>query len=236
MYLSFRNSILPVFFLTAIMAVSGGCGEDDLDVGSSSGSGSNTLRVDATIEVINRSPNAARSSDYDTQVDVEVRMGGSGVSDAVVMVETALGTIELTEANSGEYRGSQSGYARVFQLSVDAGDDYLRDVSVTGPEIHVFAEPNQGGEQPANTPMVVRWSPSGADRAEVSVAEMDLTVISDTGEYTVLGQHLEAEAGDVEEEVIELWRTSALTPSGTTTGSEVSVTVRNTLDIFVVGP
>ena len=227
---SLRKWILSLYCLTSMTAVSTACGGDD------EGRGSNTLRVNATIEALNRSPNAASSSGFDTQVEVEVRKGGSAVSDAVVVVETDLGTIELTEGNSGEYSGSQSGYAQVFRLSVDAGDDYLRGVRLTGPEIHVFEEPSQSGNQPADTAMVVRWSPSGADRAQMSVAEMDLTVISDTGEYTVLGQHLEASDGDVEEEVIELWRTNVLTPAGTTTGSEVSVTVRNTLDIFVVGP
>jgi hypothetical protein len=232
---SVQKVILTLFCLIAIAAVPTGCGGSDGE-GDSEGRGSNTLRVNAAIDAVNRSPNAVTSSGFDTQVQVEVRKGGSAVSGAVVVVETDLGTINLSEGNSGEYRGSQSGYARVFRLTVDAGDDYLRGVRLTGPAIHVFEEPSQGGAQSAETPMLVRWSPSGADHAEMSVAEMDVTVISDRGEYTVLGQHLQADDGDVEEEVIELWRTDVLTPAGTTTGSEVRVIVRNTLDIFVVGP
>jgi hypothetical protein len=65
---------------------------------------------------------------------------------------------------------------------------------------------------------------------------MNKIIIEDTGSYTVAGNYLEADAGDVEEERIELWRSNVILPAGTTTGSEVRITVRNRLDFQVVGP
>lgn len=226
----FRKTARCAVLLAIGIPFFAGCGGDDL------GDGSGTLQIQATIEATNRSHNASTDANFDTKVEVDVREGGTAVSGASVVVETDLGRIDLSEVEDGEYEGSQSGYAPIFRLTVESGDDYLEGVRLTGPEIHTFDDPDQGGEHPADADMTVRWSPSGADRAEIEVAELDLTTVPDTGEYVVLGQHLQASEGDAEEEEVALWRTNVLTPAGTTTGSEVSVSVRNTLNIFVVGP
>jgi hypothetical protein len=222
---------MRMLYLTPLM-VAGftACGGDD------AGDGSNTLFVDAKIEANERVSNATDPTEFDTTVEVRVRRDGSAVSGATVIVYSDRGEIQLTEGNSGEYHGSQNGYAREFSLDVESGDDFLQGVHLTGPTIHAFAEPTQGGTHPANTDMLVRWSPGDADRAEIEAATMNKIIIEDTGSYTVAGNYLEADAGDVEEERIELWRSNVILPAGTTTGSEVRITVRNRLDIQVVGP
>lgn len=204
--------------------------------GDDAGEGSNTLFIEAKIEANERVSNASSPNEFDTRIEVHVRKGGSAVSGALVVVSSDRGEIQLTEGNSGEYHGSQSGYARGFTLDVESGDDFLRGVHLTGPANHVFIEPTQGGSHPANTDMLVRWSPADADRAEIEAGNMNRITIADTGSYTVAGNHLEADSGDVEEERIELRRSNVTLPAGTTTGSEVRITVRNRLDVQIVGP
>lgn len=209
------------------------CGSG-LPSGNSLGDGSQTLEVSGSVSAENRIANASDPNDFSTQFRVRVRRDGAVVQDAVVVVESDAGQVELT-LRDGEYVGSQSGYFEIYRLDVDAADDFVHGVRVDGPDIHTIETPDVGGTVDATADLVVEWSRhETAEEAWLDLRGMDELTIEDSGSYTVPVSALEWSLQETNQERVRLERANRISPVGTAGSSSFTVSVRNELEFLAV--
>lgn len=224
--------------LCALAVTVGACGSAGIPAGDDPGTGSSTLEIDAEVEVTNVVPNARDAADFVTAFEVEVRRNGAIVSDAVVVIETTDGAVELVFQSSqddGRYRGTLAGYGGRFVLDVDAGDDYVHGVRVQGPDAHWFESPTMGASVPGTEPLVVAWSRDGAaDAARIETKELDDLAIEDTGDYTLPVGTLDHDDGEVRDDRVRVWRQNRVVPDGAAGSSRFTVEVRNEVEFLVM--
>jgi hypothetical protein len=219
--------------LGCVMAMAA-CGS--AESGDDFGTGTNTLSVDARVEVDNVVMNAVDANDFSTSFEVTVRRDGVPVVDAVVVMGSDGGDVELTLSSQtdGEYRGGQVAYHRGYSLDVDAGDDFIHGVRLVGPDIHAFASPGMGETVQGGEDLLVTWDRKvEAEVASIDADEMDRIDIADTGEFLIPADGLEHDQGEVNENRIRLWRSSHLVPDGGVPGSSFSIDIRNEIEILV---
>lgn len=214
-------------------ALLAGCGSAG---NASPGTGTRTLRVDASISASESVSNAQTASQFRTEVSVHITRAGAPVTDAVVSIGADGAPLILTPGgNAGDYRGSLPGYPGHYTLDVDAGPDNVHGVSLDGPPFHIISAPMQGAAMRAGQPLLVRWNPVGASAATVEAAEQPETGTPDTGEYTVAGSFLVADVGKLRDARVRVRRTNTTPLDGGAAGSTLTVRVRNAVDFSVDG-
>jgi len=209
----------------------GACGSDAVDTGS----GSDTLLVDADVEASPELPNATADVDFTTDFRIRVRKDGVPVSTGEVLVSSADGDVALTwDPIDEEWRGAQGGYWMEYEVHVTSGDDFLHGVRLTGPDIHVFTSPDASAPIDATVPLVVEWAREHeADTASIESREMDAVSIADTGSFELPLGTLRSSPDQAEDEELRIVRESRLTPSGAVAGSELRVRIENRVELVV---
>jgi hypothetical protein len=195
------------------------------------GRGSGTLAVEARIEA---SPaigeRAARADDTTTNFEVDVRdASGVRVGGAVVVVESALGAVTLTEGGCGrDYCGRQIGYARTYLLSAERGTDSLEGVRVVGPRFHTLTDPIADTSVDGALPLTVAWIPSGdADETTIETREYRQTEAGDSGRHDVPAGTLRTRDDRPEDERARVTRVARLALSGVVGSGTAVVEIRN---------
>ncbi len=213
------------------------CGGSDF--GDDPGTGSATLRVDANIEASSELLNATDAADFVTRFEVVVRdAADSIVAPALVNIGSSAGAVELV-LEGDVYRGSQTGYYRSYILNVEVGAeaaDFVQDVRLTGPDIHVFSAPSVGEVVASDVDLAVEWNrDQTAEIAQIETRETNSFHIDDTGNYMMPCAALLRDSQEVMEERIRLSRESRIVPAGTLPGSSFEITVVNRIE-FLVNP
>lgn len=213
------------------------CGGSDLDPGAGNdpGSGTNTLQVEGSVSTEARLSNARTAGDFDTEFRVRVHLNSIPVTTGRVSMTSNSGTIELAYVldNNGEWRGNAAGYDEVYVMDVESGDDNVLGVRVDGPDLHWFTEPLAGASVDSTMPLAIKWERGDeAPSASIRADKLDGVAIADTGSYMLSIGALAAEKDKPKENELRLTRTDRVTPAGAAGGSELAVSVRNTLVVI----
>ncbi len=223
------------YILVGLLAA---CGGSDLDpgAGNDAGGGTGTLVVDGRATAEPNLANARVASDFDTELEVRVRLNGVDVIDGSVTVTSTSGTFELAlaDTDSGKrWRGLAPSYDEVYILDIVSGDDAVDSVRVDGPDIHTFLEPLAGATVDATQPIAVRWSGDHqAASAAIDAEEIDELAIDDTGEFSLPGGALKTDQDKVRENTLRISRVNRVVPAGAAAGSEWSVSIRNEITVL----
>jgi hypothetical protein len=224
-----RPRVVLVSVILLVPACGGGVGGDD------PGTGTGTLFVDADIEASPEVPNAARAADFSTSFEVRITRDGVDVTTGAVTIDSDGGGVALVfDATDSRWHGDQIGYHGGYALAVAADADTVDGVVLNGPGFHTFTSPASGATVDAAVDLEVRWDRGAtATRAELGTRETDRITIDDTGSYTVPALALRHAPDQVEEEELELRRSTRIAPAGAVAGSELRVEVRNSIAILV---
>lgn len=223
--------------LSSTLVALAACGGDGLDPGSEPGTGTSTLTVNGDVAATPLVPNASKPTDFTTSFEIDVSKAGAPVTGAIVTVVSDAGAVVLTQSDGPlgrRWRGAQNGYYEIYQLTIDAGADNVRDVQVDGPALHYFTAPLPGATVNATMPLVVSWKRSEpATVISLDTRELDQIAISDTGTYTIPVGGLKSKSTETEQEELTVDRAERITPAGAAVGSDFRVVVRNRIDLVV---
>lgn len=222
--------------LTGVVWLAAGCG-DGLEAGNSPGTGTSTLLVNADFTATPLVVNAVRAADFNTELTVDITKGGDPLAVDSVVVTSDGGEVALAPAGGPldrRWRGAQSGYHEIYQLTIVAGADEVRGVQVDGPAPHHFTAPTPGATVDATLPLVVTWaSEEDAASATISTRELNEVAIGDSGTYTIPVGGLKSKETETESERVRVDRSERVTPAGGVVGSDVRVLVRNEIELVV---
>ncbi|HEU4681832.1 MAG TPA: hypothetical protein VFS51_08805 [Gemmatimonadales bacterium] len=194
------------------------------------GTGTATLRVTGEIE------GQDVAGGFVTQMVVSVRdAAGAPVSGAAVIVRNgALGTVNLLElsAASGDYEATVNTFASGdYRLDVTKGIDNVQGVVVGGLSAHRILGPRADTTITANQPFTITWTrPSEAVAAELETHDFSVDAITDAGSYTIAAVDNPARP----DQRIRLWRYNQVNIAGGLAGSELRLSIRNTVEPVVV--
>lgn len=217
----------------AALVVLAACGDDATGPAiarNDPGTGTRTLRVMADIE------GQDVPGGFVTTFDVAVRDAqGQPISGATVTVRNAsLGTVNLLEldAGTGEYSATVNSFASGdYRLDVTRGSDEVRGVVVGGMSAHQITSPAANATVAADQPLTVTWSrPSEAAGAEISTRDFEAEGLPDTGSFTIPGTSNPPST----DQRIRVWRFNKVDIAGGLFGSELKLSVRNTVEPVVV--
>lgn len=218
--------------LSAVLAL--GCGSSSFS--SSPGTGTQSLRVDASISASEKIQNAQTADQFSTDISVQVSKAGSPVTNAVVVIGSPSGPLTLvTGGPAGTYRGNLPSYQRSYTLEVTAGADNILGVQLDGPEFHVITAPTSTTNQRAGELLTAVWSPGGAAEATVETEKFPETATQDSGSFQIPGTFLTGEAGKLKEDRVRIRRTNRTNLAGGTAGSSLSVRIRNEVKFLIDG-
>jgi hypothetical protein len=229
----------PICVAGVLAMVAVGCGDGDASPGGGGdatdpGTGTGSLSIDANVGAEEATNNAQVATQFGTDFTVNVSRAGAAVSGASVTIGSAGGSVTLAEtATPGTYAGAQGGYHQTYSLDVVAGTDNVRGARVVGPAFHVISSPAEGATYPAGQPITVNWAPGGAAEATVETRGMSETETSDSGTFTVGAAFLAGEPGRVSDERVRVRRRSRTPLAGGADGSDLSVEVRNQVELFI---
>jgi hypothetical protein len=223
------------FVLLVSIAGAGACGGSDLDPGAGNdpGGGTSTLLVNGDITAQPQLVNARAPGDFETELRVRVSLNQLPVTTGTVTVTSASGSFPLAfNAAETRWEGTAAGYDEVYILDIQSGENLVEGVRVDGPDIHVFTAPLPGAIADSTLPLRVTWDrEQTADSASIDVQELDKIAITDTGDYMLAAGALRAERDQARENTIRLSRENRVTPAGAVSGSELSVSVENRIEV-----
>lgn len=221
--------------VVAVVWLAAGCG-GGLEEGDDPGTGTSTLLVHADITATPLVANASRAADFNTSFDVDVVKGGLPAAVTSIVVTSDAGDVTLAPEGGAmiRWRGAQSGYHEIYQLTIEAGADNVRGVQVDGPSVHHFTTPAPGATVDATMPLVVEWDrDETAQSASIETRELNEVAIGDTGTYTIPAGGLKSKETETEQERLRVDRSQRVTPAGAVVGSDVRVLVRNEIELVV---
>ncbi|MCB9563512.1 MAG: hypothetical protein H6708_24190 [Kofleriaceae bacterium] len=227
-----RTRSLLSLATAALLAACGGTPSDADDPGS----GTRTLRVEASITATPDVSNAQTSADFTTEFSIRIDKAGTPITSGTVTVTGNAGPIALTwsDPNGGRWRGSAPSYDQVYQLDVVAGADTVEGVVLAGPDVHVFTAPTPGATVDATLPLDVAWaSQDVATSTSIKTREIDPIGIDDTGSYQLAVGTLRSKPTEVEQEELRLTRSTRIEPAGAVAGSQLTVSIDNRIDLVV---
>ncbi len=195
------------------------------------GQGSGTLLVQAYVKGEATVPNANDPSEFRTRMVVRVTRRGLPVAGASVRVN-GIALADRGLGNYGEPSQLLGPPPEVVTLEVDAGGDWAR-AACSSPGGHVFTHPSRGGEALAvagTAPVEIAWfRASRADSASLNVGGFAALGNIDDGAYAIPpGAPGLAPAAPA---ALGLWRENRVLMRGGATGSLLSVSTWNGLEI-----
>lgn len=232
--LDLRAALFAVLSTGAIAACGGTDAALEPGAGNDPGTGTGTLRIEGRISADSDRPNAERATDFTTDFEVRVQLNGVTVTTGEVTVTSASGTYPLTydAQNSNDWVGRAPGYDEVYILDVVSGANEVTGVRVDGPDIHTFSAPLMGATVDSTLPLALAWDRrQAADTATLDVPELDTIAIIDSRTYDLSAGALKASRDQAETNELRLRRANRVIPTGAIVGSELSVSVRNEIDV-----
>ncbi|HUG41170.1 MAG TPA: hypothetical protein VMM12_11830 [Longimicrobiales bacterium] len=222
-----------LWVLAAALVVAAACGDDPIAPAidrNDPGTGTRTLMVRADIE------GQDVSGGFVTQFEVVLSDAqGARVSGATVTVRnSSLGTVNLLEidAGSGEYVATVNSFAAGdYRLDVTRDSDQVSGVVVGGLSTHTITSPSVNDTLPANEPITVTWTRQ-SEAAGVEIETRDFTAegLPDTGSYTIPGTSNPVS----QDQRLRVWRFNKVDIAGGLFGSELKLSIRNTVEPLVV--
>ncbi len=215
------------------------CSGSPLDpgAGDSQGTGTSTLLVNGSAIATPRIANAQVANDFDTSFSVRIQLGTAPLSTGTVTMTSAHSKTTLafngTSGQAGRWEGDAPGYDEVYQLDVTSGTDSVTGVIVDGPDIQVITAPTAGATIDSTMPFTATWDRAfAADEAKIDPGDaIDPITVPDSGTYSVSAGVLHADQNQARTNTFRLTRTNRVSPVGAVTGSSLSVSVENELDI-----
>lgn len=228
-----KNSIVLIIAFVVYFISCGG--DRGGGVINNAGTGSLTLKVEATISAKEEFSGAKEFEDFTTDIVIKIwDAQQEPVVDAKVTVNAGGRELIIQHDKNGIYKATAIlGYSREYRIDIIRNSDSVGDVIITGPEIHTIKIGN-----PADSPTTVKasdsvtvlWSPYGyATRTEIETKNFKETV-ADSGTYTIPKGNFEVSVYDY----IRITREKSLNPAGAIAGSIITVKVRNRLDPITV--
>lgn len=206
------------------------CGPNN---GNSTGSGSNTLRIDGEASATESVNNGSMASDFSTELSVRVSKGGAPVTGATVTIRSSCGEVALTDdMGTGTYTGTQSSYCQTYSLDVTSGSDRVAGVTLVGPAIHTISTPTERQNVSSRMALGIAWSPRGASETRIESRDYTNTLMGDPGASEIPMGRLRFEPGTATNERVRVIRSNSLQPAGAVTGSTFTVRVRNEVEFF----
>jgi hypothetical protein len=229
--------ILVSALLSFAVGACGSSGPLDPGSGDSAGSGTATLVVDGNASAHPSVANATQPSDFSTDFSVRITLNNVAITTGTVTMTSSSGDVPLTfranANNGGHWEATGAGYDEVYQLDVVSGADAVHGVRVDGPGIHTFSAPMAGASVDSTVALPLAWNRSStADAAVLRVSDGgDGVTIADTGNYMMAPASLKSSKDHAQPNTIQLTRTNRVTPAGAAGGSELSVSIENTIDV-----
>ncbi|TMQ06044.1 MAG: hypothetical protein E6J90_47365 [Deltaproteobacteria bacterium] len=153
-------------------------------------------------------PNATQPSDFVTDFGVQMTLNNVVITTGTVTLTSSSGAVMLTfhpnQGGGGVWEGTGPGYDEVYQLDVISGPDTVRGVRVDGPDAVLRVGDGRGG---------------------------DGITIADTGSYMMASASLSSSKDRAQTNTIRLTRTNRVTPVGAAGGSQLSVSIVNSIDV-----
>ena len=231
------KSLLASNLLFALVACGGTGSEFDPGAGNNPGTGTSTLTINGSARAEARVTNALDPGQFSTDLSVRVEKNGIAVTTGTVTVRSATGMITLAynpNGNGGRWEGTAAGYDEVYLFDIESGTDNVKGVRVDGPDIHTFTKPTAGATLDSTLENALEWDRGDkADSASLRTEIIDSLAIPDTGKFALAAGGLKAEKDQAKENSIRITRTNRVTPSGAAGGSEVSVSVENSVQVLV---
>lgn len=236
------NLMRNVILSASLCLVVGACGTSGaLDPGSgdSTGSGTGTLVVNGSASAQPNVPNASQPSDFVTDFSVQITLNNVAITTGTVTMTSSSGVVMLTfhlnQGGVGRWEGTGAGYNEVYQLDVISGPDTVHGVRVDGPDIHTFSAPLAGAVVDSTVALPLAWKRnSPADAAVLRVGDGGGgggITIADTGSYMMAPASLSSSKDRAQTNTLRLTRTNRVTPAGGAGGSELSVSIENSIDV-----
>jgi len=202
-----------------LLAICAGCADD-----TDAGGGTRTLSVRASVE--------EEGGNAHFRVDVE--RAGADVTDAVVVMSSALGDVTLIHAGGGVYLATGAGWSGSYALMVNAGEDSLHgsiatpaSPSLLAPAPSVAFDPHLADRGV----VVVRWSGDHAMSVQVKTKDFEYGPAPDEGSVTIPAAMF---VEDVQK--IEIERENEIALAGGIAGSTLSARTQSKTDVIVVNP
>jgi len=235
----------PIFASLLLLGLGlAACGGSPLDpgAGSQTGGGTNTLLVNGTASATPRITNALAATDFNTEFNVRVSLNNVPVTTGTVTMKSTFVSVVLTWQdngnNTGHWQGTAAGYDQAYQLDVTSGADSVTGVIVDGPDIHAITAPTAGASLDSTMPITTTWNrANAADEARVAATGDgggDGIVVPDTGSYAIAPGTLHADKAQSRTNTLRITRTNRVTPAFAVTGSLVSVSVANEVDVVAL--
>lgn len=247
--MSVSNSMktLAIAVLAATALAGCGKGDDDDDgfqVKDSTGSGSETLQVTASVELVGNG--SADTEELEPTVTIAVKDQGSvPASEAVVTLQFESGSIELVEnpAGTGIFTiasGDELPWSPAYGLTVARGSDVVEDVVIASPDLHEVTNPARFDNHFAEQPLDVEWT--GADTADEYRIELESNPDpqtawqdGDPGSFRIEGSYFAAGNGAYTE-VLTVRRKKTLGLTGTLPASKLVLEIRQEVDPIAINP
>ncbi|MEX2473133.1 MAG: carboxypeptidase-like regulatory domain-containing protein [Gemmatimonadota bacterium] len=226
-------TVKKLWIFAATLTVAAACGDDPVAPAidrNDPGTGTSTLMVEAYIE------GQDVSGGFVTEFEVEVSDAqGEPVSGATVTVQnSSLGTVNLleTDAGSGEYVATVNSFAAGdYRLDITRGSDEVRGAVVGGLSTHTITSPSANDTLTANEPFPVTWTrQSEAAGVDIETRNFSAEGRSDTGSFTIP----ETSNPASDDQRLRIWRFNEVDIAGALFGSELKLSIRNTLEPLVV--
>lgn len=225
------------FASTCLLLVA--CSHNALDPGAGSdpGTGTGTLLVNGTATAEPNVPNSKIDTDFTTQFNIELSLGGTPVTMGTVTVRSRTGTATLTfdqnQGTAGRWRGMTANYDEVYELNVVSGTDKITNVFVDGPDIHTFTLPSLGATVDPSIALDTKWArDAAAQEAHISFGDKDGLAITDSGDYSIPMFAIPYEKDQTKNDTIRLTRSNSIAPKGAIGGSTFTVAVAQEVDVI----
>lgn len=220
--------------LGVLVLFAAGCG-DGPDVSElrvrDSGAGTGTLLVQAYVKGEATVPNAADPSEFRTRIVVRVARRGVPVGDATVRAN-ALTLVHRGMGVYGEPTQLLGLPPPVVAVEASAGGDWVR-AACSSPGVHAFVQPARGGDVlawSAGAPLEIGWiRPSRADSASLNVGGFTAIGDIDDGAFAIPSNA--PGLAPAAPAAVGLWRENQVLLAGGATGSLLSVSVWNGLQV-----
>lgn len=224
------------------------CGNDGdnnggpIKVEDRTGTGSETLRVTASIQI--SGDGTSQNLAAGTTIAIKDQQG-IPASAAVVTLSWLGGDLELLEdpAGTGIFvvpGGSTLPWSEAYALTVERGADTLEGVTIASPALHEITAPQRFDNHYAQQPLDVEWT--GADTADQFRVELDANQSphtawqdGDPGSFRIEGQFF-APATGAYTEIVTVRRKKTLALTGTLPQSSLAVEIQQDIDPIAINP
>jgi hypothetical protein len=228
-----RTNLASIALVLGLAACGGGA--LDPGAGNDPGTGTSTLAIDGNVQASSRTVNARVNTDFDTDFTIRVSLNNQTVTTGTVTITSASGKFPLTLRGDNRWTGTAPSYDEVYVLDVESGPDKVAGVRVDGPDIHTFSSPTAGANVDSTMALVVKWDRNDqADITTIRTENLDSLAIPDTGSYSLAPGSLKADKAVARQQTLRLRRTNSVVLAGAVTGSTLSVSIENELDIVAL--